>query len=139
MEKRNNLKALSKIGSVDVLESDEILINYLKTKKSNFINSYFDSIDQLDNKYDLIILLDVIEHIKQPKSFLNILKKSLSNSGLIIIGVPAYQFLWSEHDVKLKHYKRYSWKILESETSEFIIDKKYGFNFLLMPLRYFQI
>jgi 2-polyprenyl-3-methyl-5-hydroxy-6-metoxy-1,4-benzoquinol methylase len=50
------------------------------------------------NFYDIILLADVIEHVKKPKILINNLKKFLKKDGQIIITVPAYQFLFSKKD-----------------------------------------
>ncbi|NBC24746.1 MAG: hypothetical protein GVX78_03930, partial [Bacteroidetes bacterium] len=68
---------------------------------------------------DIILLLDVIEHIEDDKAFLTYLK----NSGVVgaetrlLITVPAYQKLFSSHDVYLKHYRRYTVKSLKESLS----------------------
>ncbi len=44
-------------------------------------------------KFDYILLLDVIEHIKNPESVLNILKKYLKKNGKIIVSTPNIAFI----------------------------------------------
>ena len=53
-----------------------------------------------------------MEHIKDDLLVLKELKRILKNDGLIFLTVPAYQFLWSDHDVSLSHYRRYNAKKL---------------------------
>jgi SAM-dependent methyltransferase len=57
--------------------------------------------------YDVIIAIDVVEHIENDRAFVDQLARHLSRDGLIVICVPAFQFLWSNHDVFLEHYRRY--------------------------------
>ncbi len=138
--KGNNLETLSKFGTIDILETEVDFINYLKNEKSIHINEYFQKFEQIQKKYELIVLLDVLEHIEDPIAFLENIYSILSYDGIVVIGVPAFQSLWSDHDVKMKHYKRYDWNTLKVETNNhFKIEKKYGFNYLLLPLRYMQI
>ncbi len=138
--KGNNLETLSKFGTIDILETEVDFINYLKNEKSIHINNYFQKFEQIQKKYELIVLLDVLEHIENPIKFLNNIYSILSDDGIVVIGVPAFQSLWSDHDVKMKHYKRYDWNTLKVETNNhFEIKRKYGFNYLLLPLRYLQI
>jgi len=138
--KGNNLETLSKFGTIDILETEVDFINYLKNEKSIHINDYFQKFEQIQKKYELIVLLDVLEHIENPIKFLNNIYSILSDDGIVVIGVPAFQSLWSDHDVKMKHYKRYDWNTLKVETNNhFEIKRKYGFNYLLLPLRYLQI
>jgi 2-polyprenyl-3-methyl-5-hydroxy-6-metoxy-1,4-benzoquinol methylase len=105
----NNLKLLSSYGDVDILEADNSFIKYLQMNLGGeYIKSY-QKLPQILNKYDLIIMLDVLEHIDESKEFMKTVNHLLKKDGLLIIGVPAYKSLWSEHDVNLKHYRRYSW------------------------------
>ena len=76
------------------------------------------NIDKLpDNELDCIIMMDVLEHIENDKTFFDIAVDKLKNNGgggVILITVPAWQFLFSAHDVNLQHLRRYSRKQLMS-------------------------
>lgn len=135
----NNLQTLSKYGIVDVLETDEDFIDYLKNTNQLKVDHIFKSLDEVDKKYDLIVMLDVLEHIENSKEFMLNLKEIMHDDSKIIIGVPAYDSLWSNHDEELLHFRRYNWQLLKEETKHFMILKKYGFNFLLLPVRYLQV
>ena len=65
-----------------------------------------------DNELDCIIMMDVLEHIEDDKSFFNIAVNKLKDGGIILITVPALQFLFSEHDAKSLHFRRYNRKQL---------------------------
>ena len=62
----------------------------------------------------------------------------LDNNGFIILGVPAYQSLWSAHDEKLLHFRRYNWSKLTVIVVHTMFER-YGLNYLLLPIRYLQI
>lgn len=81
-------------------------------------------------KYDTIIFLDVIEHIKDDVEVIKIALKNLKKGGKIIINVPAFNFLYSDFDRDIGHYKRYGNKEMEEIKKK--INKnnaKYKFNF----------
>lgn len=65
-------------------------------------------------RIDLILLMDVIEHIENDVSFLTdlILPVVQSNDALLFITVPAFQSLFTKHDEFLGHYRRYNNKSL---------------------------
>jgi|LauGreSBDMM110SN_4_FD.fasta_scaffold02444_3 SAM-dependent methyltransferase len=65
-----------------------------------------------DQKYDLILCLDVLEHLEDDLLYLKIFQDILEDKGKILITVPAHQFLWSPHDVFNHHFRRYSRKSL---------------------------
>ena len=81
-------------------------------------------------KYNTILYLDVIEHIKEDKKeimkALNLLKKN----GNLIINVPAFPYLYSNFDKDVGHYRRYS----KSDFKK----KLQGLNFQKVNLIYFD-
>ncbi len=69
----------------------------------------FDSEKQaLGSQYDLVGLFDVMEHIEDDVVFLRRVREALAERGVVVITVPAYQWLWSDHDVGNKHFRRYT-------------------------------
>ncbi len=56
--------------------------------------------------------MDVLEHISDDVSFMKGLQKYLLNRTVVFVTVPAFQCLFSLHDVQLHHYRRYNYKML---------------------------
>jgi len=65
-----------------------------------------------DETADLVTLLDILEHLRDERPLLGEIRRVLRPDGLLIVTVPAFQLLWSEHDVALHHYRRYTRKNL---------------------------
>lgn len=61
-----------------------------------------------DGAFDLITCLDVIEHTPDDRLTLGELRRVCRPGGFLLVTVPAYQGLWSSHDVANHHYRRYS-------------------------------
>ena len=61
-----------------------------------------------DCKFDCIIMMDVLEHIKNDTEYLTNILKYLKPDGKVIITVPAFMKLYSLHDRELRHYRRYN-------------------------------
>ena len=61
-----------------------------------------------DKPFDLILLMDVLEHVDDPLSLLRELRGLLRPGGWILITVPAFQWLWTSYDEMIHHKKRYS-------------------------------
>jgi SAM-dependent methyltransferase len=59
-------------------------------------------------RFDLLVLFDVLEHIDAEKDFLQSAKFHLSDSGILLVNVPAHQFLYSDYDRAAGHVRRYS-------------------------------
>ena len=72
------------------------------------------SIDQLDA--DLVLLMDVLEHVNDDVGLLDHYVKKVPRGTRFLISVPAFQFLWSGHDVFLEHKRRYQLKQIEDVT-----------------------
>ncbi|MBD2178715.1 class I SAM-dependent methyltransferase [Pseudanabaena sp. FACHB-1998] len=60
------------------------------------------------NYFDLIMFLDIIEHLDHDLETLKRARQYLKSQGQILITVPAYQFLWSAHDEIHNHKRRYT-------------------------------
>ena len=56
-----------------------------------------------DDSYDLVVACDVIEHIDDDVSALREWRRVLRAGEGLLLTVPAYQWLWSGHDVNLHH------------------------------------
>ena len=129
-----NLDMLEKYGLVDVHEQNRYAKKIIQ-KKHKKIKNLYSTLKIKKNFYDLILVADVIEHIKKPKNLLKDLKKFLKKDGRILITVPAYQFLFSKKDEVLGHYRRYNKKLLKNEVDGFKIENISYFNtFLCIPI-----
>lgn len=60
------------------------------------------------NSFNIITLIDVLEHIKNERFVLKEIYRILKRDGYIVLSVPAYQFLWGKHDQIYKHFRRYT-------------------------------
>ena len=58
--------------------------------------------------FDVVTALDVLEHTDDDLKCLREIHRVSKQQALLLITVPAYGFLWSEHDEALKHRRRYT-------------------------------
>jgi len=79
-------------------------INYTKSKKEESI-VFSTKIKMTDP--NLILLIDVLEHVPDPKHELHEILDKIKSECTLVITVPAFQSLWSIHDEFLGHYGRY--------------------------------
>lgn len=68
---------------------------------------------QAKTTQNLILMMDVLEHVEDDTALLKEYVDSMEVGGKVLITVPAFQFLWSGHDVFLEHYRRYTLKQVE--------------------------
>jgi SAM-dependent methyltransferase len=90
-------------------------------------------------KFDIILALDVLEHIENDYEYLDHWVKKLNKKGIILIIVPAFPHLWSSHDLKMKHKRRYTKKSLIELTKKInLTPLKINYLFSYMhPINYF--
>lgn len=73
---------------------------------------------------DLVLLMDVLEHVEDDRELLGQYARKVARGAHFMITVPAFQWLWSNHDVFLEHYRRYDISRLESVVSEVGLETK---------------
>ena len=151
LDKRNKIKILNvgsctgetslilnKFGTVDSLEYDYETYKYLKT--NNKINPIHGDVTRMsfkDNKYDLICCFDVLEHISNDNLALKEMNRCLKPKGILFLTVPSYKFLWSDHDVKMHHFRRYNIKEINEKikiNNYKVIKSSYFNTFLFFPI-----
>jgi SAM-dependent methyltransferase len=90
----------------------------------------------LKSEFDLVLLFDVLEHIQDANGFLESIKHHMTDSGRLLINVPAHQFLYSEYDRAAGHVRRYSSSYLTktSEASGFRVSSSTYWGVPLIPL-----
>ncbi len=58
-------------------------------------------------RFDCVIALDVLEHIEDEGAAVRNVRYLLKEGGVFVLTVPAFQFLYSSHDRKIGHKRRY--------------------------------
>lgn len=64
-------------------------------------------------KADIYVFADVLEHVEDDIQLLRCYTDQCEKGSLILISVPAFMILWSQHDVYLEHYRRYTLEQVE--------------------------
>ncbi len=122
-------------------ESSDELIGFLKTNypEINLVQKLnHEFIEKYRNKFDVIILYHVIEHLQDPNEMMKILYQLLKNNGELIIGTPnigsfcAFYFKGNFRLLGDGHLCLYNKKSLIA------LAKKSGFNFLMIKYPFFN-
>ena len=99
------LEDFNKLGKGFGIDISKEAIRFCKSRGLKRIKLCSGSKTSFKNsQFQIVTLLDVLEHVKE-KSILKEIKRILSHDGLLIVSVPAYQWLWSQWD-KIAHHKR---------------------------------
>ena len=99
--------ALSALGHVDGIESDAAAVSQSGRWRDRIHLGSLESYNAVA-PFDIILILDVVEHIEAPLSFLRRVPELLAPSGHVIVTVPAFEWLWTSHDDLNHHVRRYT-------------------------------
>lgn len=133
-----NLAMLSRYGQVHAMELDDQARQMANAKGFAQVLSgrLPDKVPYQQEQFDLIALLDVLEHVEDDRNTLKALGSLLKPGGYLLISVPAFPFLWSTHDKVHHHKRRYLLGELKSKLENAGLEITYAsyFNTILFPL-----
>ena len=134
----HNLPMLAAFGSVDAIEIDPAARAIASQRLGKPVGaSPLPGLPHVPRgHYDLVAVLDVVEHIEDDVAALAGMRSLLRPGGKILIAVPAHQWMWSAHDVVNHHHRRYSKATLKAAIAQAgLVPERLGyFNSLLFPL-----
>lgn len=99
---------LAQFGEVTSLEYDEDCCQFVRQEVGIAVEQ--GSILDLrfaDETFDLVCAFDVIEHVDDDNKAVAEMHRVAKRGGVISVSVPAFMFLWSQHDVVNHHFRRY--------------------------------
>jgi SAM-dependent methyltransferase len=127
---------LTRYGQVQGIDADEEAVRFcMERGVTNVQQVTSASLPFADGAFDLITMLDVLEHIEDDAGTLRELYRILRPGGVILISVPAYPFLWGPQDEISNHKRRYVAPELRARLVEagFRIQRLSYFNTFLFP------
>jgi 2-polyprenyl-3-methyl-5-hydroxy-6-metoxy-1,4-benzoquinol methylase len=129
------LNDLEKYGTTYGMDYSEEAIKFSKLNFKGDVRQGWlpDNIPYQNGKFDIIVCLDVLEHVDDDDKSVQVLYDLLNEDGILIITVPALMLLWSNWDILNQHKRRYNRKQLTLilENNGFVIKKISYYNFLL--------
>jgi SAM-dependent methyltransferase len=131
-----NVDVLARFGTVDAVEVSDFFAEELR-KLSSLRVIYQDPIPELQvsQVYDAIVAFDVLEHIERDDLAIHWVYDHLAPGGIFIGSVPAYQWLFSDHDRALHHFRRYTLRQLSSVVGQRLeVCEGTYFNTVLFPV-----
>lgn len=97
--------ALQQFGHVEGVESDWAAVEQSGKWQSHIAVG---ELDEAGGLFDLIVILDVLEHLQDPGQLLRRAARRLAPSGRLLVTVPAFNWLWTAHDDINHHLRRYT-------------------------------
>jgi SAM-dependent methyltransferase len=109
------LPTLEKFGKVQNVDTSKEALAFLSASgyKGRLVKGL--KLPFKDNSFDVVTALDVLEHINDDNTALKEWLRILKPDGSLLLTVPAYQWLWSQHDEINNHYRRYLKKDLKKQ------------------------
>jgi SAM-dependent methyltransferase len=124
---------LRDFGEVEGIEPDPLTIAEDSPHRSRIHVCHFDDSFQSAKKYGLILMLDVLEHLQDPAAAVRKVEGFLAPKGFFLATVPAFQLLWTGHDVINHHFRRYRKEALAALVRDAglqVCAEKYWFHWL---------
>lgn len=133
-----NLSLLTRFGRVTAVEMNETAREISQTRADDVdirAGALPGGLLLGEQKYDLICLFDVLEHVEEDEATLTVIRRHLAPGGRAVITVPAYQALFGPHDVALHHKRRYERAALAEKLRQagFVVEKLSFMNMALLP------
>ena len=126
-------------NEITLIEPDKYNFKKLKQNIRNknivILNT---SIKKTKKKFNCIIYMNVLEHIRDHVKEINFAIKKLNKNGFLIILVPAHQKLFTKFDKAVGHYRRYSMSFFKKKFRNITLEKLIFLDFFGYFLYFFN-
>jgi SAM-dependent methyltransferase len=125
---------LLEFGDVQGVEPDAALVRSDGPHRSRIQVVPFDSSFRAEKQYSLILMLDVLEHMPDPGAAMVHARSLLIPGGALLATVPAFNLLWTNHDVINHHVTRYrkaTFRPLLKQAGLQILEEAYLFQWMV--------
>ena len=133
----HNLEMLARFGTVEATELNDKARELASRRLGREIKSAaLPDLSMLPQAtFDLVALLDVLEHISGDEEALQAIRSVMKPGGKLLVTVPGNPWMWSAHDVAHHHQRRYRKGQLRqvAQSAGLAVDFLSPFNTLLFP------
>lgn len=133
----HNLEMLGQFGALDACELDAVARDMASDRLGRpVLEARLPDLSMFKvASYDLVALLDVLEHVPDDLGSLKAIRQLLKPGGALLLTVPANKWMWSAHDVAHHHFRRYTKGELGALLSQagYEVELHSHFNTLLFP------
>ena len=139
----HNYQFLKRYGDYHGMDSSNVMIELVtsyglqKVALGDAVNMPYK-----DDAFDVVLALDVIEHIENDALAIQEMNRVLREGGIIVISVPAFKWMWSMLDSLAGHKRRYTKKVVTDLVTSrgFRVERVTYWNFLLFfPISLYRI
>jgi len=139
----SNLQAFAELGSITGIDASPEALSFCRRRGVDTVTlAAIEALPFADGTFDVVTAMDVLEHTDDDLAALAELHRVCKPGGLLLATVPAYGFLWSEHDEALKHRRRYTAHELRNKLTvrDFAVERtSYFITTLFLPILFMRI
>ncbi|RLE25907.1 MAG: hypothetical protein DRJ61_03120 [Acidobacteria bacterium] len=130
------LQHLAQFGQAFGVDNEPVALDFCKMRKERRLTcAALEDLPYPDGAFDVVTCLDVIEHIEDDERAVAEVCRVIRPGGLLALTVPAFQSLWSDHDVINHHKRRYRRRQIRQLLGEgFTIELLSHYNTHLLPI-----
>ena len=104
-----NLIEYSRLGEVTGVDAFPEAVELCRERGlGNVLEAQVEDLPFEEESFDLLFATDVIEHLDDDVVALRELRRVAAGGARLVLTVPAYPWLWSDHDVSVHHRRRYT-------------------------------
>lgn len=130
------LGELRRFGDVFGVDADEAAVQFCHSQGETQVQlASGGEVPHADASFDLVALLDVIEHVDNDQTLLAEARRVLVPRGSLFVTVPAYEWMWGPQDEIAHHKRRYTRPQLRDSLAcaGYRVDRASYFNTFLFP------
>src|SRR4051794_36701975 len=129
------LDLLSRYGSALGIDPDIRSVALTRARGHDAVVAELPTLPFDDGAFVVTTCLDVLEHLDDDVAALAELERVTAPAGALLVTVPAYQMLWSSHDIANEHVRRYDARRLRRvcARARWHVERITYFNSLLLP------
>ena len=104
-----NLVEFGRLGTAEGIDVSPQAVDFCRSRGLEGVRQ--GALEELpfeDGRFDLLLATDVIEHLDDDRPALLELRRVARPGARLVVTVPAYRWLWSQHDTSLQHRRRYT-------------------------------
>lgn len=130
------MNVTKEFGDVIGVDNNKQIIEFNKKSGRNAIIADIKKLPFAKQSFDLVTLLEVLEHLEDDSAALKESCRILKPKGTLILTVPAFPFLWGSHDMVAHHKRRYIKQelVAKLQHSGFKVQKISYMNTFLFPI-----
>jgi SAM-dependent methyltransferase len=104
-----NLAEFGRLGTARGVDPSRQAIEFCRRRGLGEVEAAgIESLPYADGTFDLILATDVLEHVERDDLAAAELRRVAAPGAVLVVTVPAYRWLWSQHDDSHHHLRRYT-------------------------------